>query len=116
VGGKRAPLLEAYDYAGVYAFANAAEAEHYATLHMQAMEAHSHTYQGLSTLRTLRPGTRFTLTQSPLPQEGDADPALTVTHVTSIGINNLPKPAQESLAELFGPIPELLEECLQPAC
>ncbi|EZP37325.1 Rhs element Vgr protein [Janthinobacterium lividum] len=30
--------------------------------------------------------------------------------VASIGVNNLPAPALEGLAELFGPIPELLEE------
>ncbi|MEO8730311.1 MAG: hypothetical protein ABI410_13240, partial [Rhodoferax sp.] len=36
------------------------------------------------------------------------DPAYVVLSVTSIGINNLPRPAQEALDELFGPIPELL--------
>ncbi|GGZ11649.1 hypothetical protein GCM10007388_51190 [Pseudoduganella plicata] len=32
--------------------------------------------------------------------------------VTSVGVNNLPSPAVQALAELFGPIPELLEEAL----
>jgi uncharacterized protein (DUF2345 family) len=30
--------------------------------------------------------------------------------VTSVGVNNLPPPARDALAELFGPIPELLQE------
>lgn len=33
-----------------------------------------------------------------------------VLRVLSVGINNLPVPARQGLAELFGPIPELLEE------
>ncbi|WP_229261489.1 hypothetical protein [Duganella margarita] len=30
--------------------------------------------------------------------------------VRSVGVNYLPSPAQQALAELFGPIPELLQE------
>jgi uncharacterized protein (DUF2345 family) len=46
---------------------------------------------------------------TPLKQLGDtAD--FTVLRVVSVGVNNLPPPAQHALAELFGPIPELLEE------
>jgi uncharacterized protein involved in type VI secretion and phage assembly len=36
-----------------------------------------------------------------------------VLRVLSVGINNLPTAAAASLAELFGPLPALLEECLQ---
>lgn len=32
--------------------------------------------------------------------------------VTSVGINNLPAPVRAGLAELFGAIPELLDDCL----
>jgi hypothetical protein len=35
--------------------------------------------------------------------------------VRSVGVNNLPSPAQQALAELFGPIPELLEETVADA-
>jgi type VI secretion system secreted protein VgrG len=44
-----------------------------------------------------------------VPQGGE-DPAYTVVWVRSVGINNLPLPATQALAELFGPIPELLLE------
>ena len=33
--------------------------------------------------------------------------------VVSVGVNNLPAPAQQALAELFGPIPELLQEIVR---
>jgi uncharacterized protein (DUF2345 family) len=36
--------------------------------------------------------------------------AFAVLGVTSVGVNNLPAVAQQALAELFGPIPELLQE------
>ncbi|MGC8159858.1 hypothetical protein ACP3WZ_25360, partial [Salmonella enterica] len=39
-------------------------------------------------------------------------PEYAVLSVVSAGVNNLPKDAQEGLAELFGPLPPLLEECL----
>jgi uncharacterized protein involved in type VI secretion and phage assembly len=35
--------------------------------------------------------------------------------VRSVGLNNLPSPAQQALAELFGPLPELLEETVADA-
>ncbi len=115
LGGARAPLLEACDFAGVDSFANHAEAERYARLHMEALEARRERWQGRSTVRTLRPGTRFSLTGTPLSGHDTSAPWFAVTRVVSVGINNLPKPARESIAELFGPLPELLQECLQPA-
>ncbi|CDG83773.1 type VI secretion system Vgr family protein [Janthinobacterium agaricidamnosum] len=112
VGGKHAPQLESYDAPGQYRYANAAQARRYATLQMQAHEARAHLWQARSTVRTLRTGTRFTLTQGPLQQLGDEDPQYVVLRVASVGINNLPLPAVQGMAELFGPIPELLEESL----
>jgi uncharacterized protein involved in type VI secretion and phage assembly len=113
VGGKHAPLLESYDTPGLYAYASAAEAEHYARLQMEAMEAANQRWQARSTVRTLRPGTRFSLTQGPLSGHGETAPVYNVLRVVSLGINNLPAPAVDGLAELFGPVPELLEECMQ---
>jgi type VI secretion system secreted protein VgrG len=52
------------------------------------------------------------LTQGPLQRLGDADPVYVVLRVISVGVNNLPTPAREGMEELFGPIPELLEESL----
>lgn len=112
-GGSNAPVLESYDAAGVYAWANAAEAERYARLHQEAHEARNKTWLGQSTVRTLRSGTRFMLSQGPLEKPGQPVPEFVTLEVASCGLNNLPTPAQEGLDELFGPLPLLLEECLQ---
>ena len=109
--GKHAPMLESYDYAGQYFYADRAQATHYATLQMQAAEARSCQGSGRSTVRTLRAGTRFALTQGPLEAGGTE---FLVTRVCGIGINNLPGKVQQGLAELFGPVPELLEELAAP--
>jgi Rhs element Vgr protein len=105
----RLPALEACDVPGQYAYANREQAQRYADLQMQAKEARWETWRGRSTLRTLRAGTRLTITGAPLQQLGES-PAFAITGVTSVGVNNLPPPAQHALAELFGPIPELLED------
>ena len=109
---RRLPELESYDVPGQYAFTNIALAQHYADLQMQGTEAGAQRWQGRSTLRTLRAGTRLTVTGVPRRQLGDAA-RLTVFHVTSVGVNNMPPPAQLALAELFGPLPELLDETIR---
>lgn len=101
------PALEFFDVPGQYAFANAEQARHYADLQMQGREALSQLWQGRTTLRTLRAGTRLQVLGAPLRQFGEA-PEFAILRVTSVGVNNLPLPAQQALAELFGPIPELL--------
>jgi type VI secretion system secreted protein VgrG len=106
---RRLPALEAYDFPGQYAYADSAQAQRYADLQMQAKEARGQLWHGRSTVRTLRAGTRLTITGAPLQQLGEA-PAFGILRVTSVGVNNLPPPAQHALAELFGPIPELLQE------
>jgi type VI secretion system VgrG family protein len=112
VGGLNAPMLESYDTPGQYFFADGGQAHRYALLQMEAHEARRHLWDARSTVRTLRPGTRFTLTQGPLQRLDNADPAYVVLRVISVGVNNLPTLAQQGLEELFGPIPELLEESL----
>ncbi|MED5616875.1 type VI secretion system Vgr family protein, partial [Janthinobacterium sp. P210005] len=112
IGGQHAPVLESYDTPGQYWYANGAQAQHYAALQMQAREARAQLWQARSTVRTLRAGTRFTLTQGPLPQADGAASDYVVLRVASIGINNLPAPASQALAELFGPVPELLDEAM----
>ena len=105
------PPLESYDVPGQYAYAGSGVAQHYAELQMQAREARSQLWRGRSTVRTLAAGYRVNVTQGPLASaEGAAVPAYTMLRVRSVGLNNLPSPAQHALAELFGPIPELLEE------
>ncbi len=106
--GKSAYQPESYDYPGQYFYGDSSEAERYATLHMQLHEARSQQCQGRSTVRTLRAGTRFTMTQGALFSD-DKDANYVALRVLSVGVNNLPIAAKRGLAELFGPIPELLE-------
>lgn len=106
------PELESYDVPGQYAYANSAQARRYADLKMQGKEARGQVWSGRSTVRTLRAGTRLDVTGAPLQKLGAAG-AFNVLRVSSVGINNLPPPARDALAELFGPIPELLEQALR---
>lgn len=106
------PELESYDAPGQYAFTDTASARRHADLQMQAAEARGQLWHGRSTVRTMRAGTRLTVTGMPLGRLGDAA-GFTIHHVTSIGVNNMPPPAQLALAELFGPLPELLEEAVR---
>jgi type VI secretion system VgrG family protein len=107
------PQLESYDVPGQYAYANAAQAQRYADIQMQGREAVAQQWRGRSTVRTMAAGTRFTLTQGPL--SADNAPTYVLLRVRSVGVNNLPSPAQQALAELFGPIPELLQEVASDA-
>jgi Rhs element Vgr protein len=107
--GKHAHQPESYDYPGQYFYADSAEAERYASLHMQLHEARSQQWQGRSTVRTLRAGTRFTMTNGPLTEAGEGTEYVAL-RVVGVGVNNLPIAAKRGLAELFGPIPELIEE------
>lgn len=108
VQSSRLPVLESFDVPGQYAYANREQALRHADLQMQREEARAAVWHGRSTVRTLRAGTRLTVSDTPLAQYRDT--AFTVLRVTSVGVNNMPPPAQHALAELFGPIPELLEE------
>lgn len=110
--GKRLPPLESFDVPGQYAFATSDQARRYADIQMQRHEARAQMWSGSSTLRTLRAGTRLTVLGTPLKHLGDA-PAFMVLRVVSVGVNNMPPPAQHALAELFGPIPELLQEIVR---
>lgn len=110
--GRRLPPLESFDVPGQYAFATSDQARRYANLQMEGREARSQMWSGSSTVRTLRAGTRLTVLDTPLKQLGNA-PAFTVLRVVSVGVNNMPPPAQHALAELFGPIPELLQEMVR---
>ncbi|MEW6372680.1 MAG: type VI secretion system Vgr family protein [Pseudomonadota bacterium] len=112
--GPNLPPREAFDVPGQYAYANREQARRYADLQMQGGEARAQLWQGRSTVRTLRAGTRLAVRDAPLRQLGDS-PAFVLTRVLSVGVNNMPAPAQHALAELFGPIPELLEEIATPA-
>lgn len=103
------PPLELFDSPGQSLFATADQARRYTNLQMDGREARCQMWSGNSTLRTLRAGTRLRILGMPLKQLGNA-PMFTVLRVVSVGVNNLPPPAQHALAELFGTIPELLQQ------
>lgn len=107
----RLPMLEAFDAPGQYAYANREQARRYADLQMEGREARAQVWQGRSTVRSFRAGARLTLHDAPSRQLGNA-PVFVLTRVLSVGVNNMPAPARHALAELFGSIPELLEESL----
>ncbi|QCP15014.1 type VI secretion system Vgr family protein [Pseudoduganella umbonata] len=109
--GAKLPPLESFDTPGQYAHADGSQAQRWADLQMQAREARSQLWRGRSTVRTLCAGTRLTVTGAPLQRLGEAA-GYTILRVVSVGVNNLPSKATEALAELFGPIPELLHDVL----
>jgi type VI secretion system secreted protein VgrG len=109
--GAKLPPLESFDAPGQYAYADGGQAQHYAVLQMEAREARSELWRGRSTVRTLRAGTRLTVSGTPLQRLGESA-GYTILRVLSVGVNNLPSKAEEALAELFGPIPELLQDTM----
>jgi type VI secretion system secreted protein VgrG len=112
IGGKNAQAVESFDCPGQYAWADARQARRYAGLQMEGHEARSFVWQARSTVRTLRAGTRVRINDIPMKKYRDEAPDFVVTRVVSMGVNNLPVTATSGLAELFGPLPELLEESL----
>ncbi|MES2759189.1 MAG: type VI secretion system Vgr family protein [Pseudomonadota bacterium] len=110
IGGKHAQAVESFDSPGQYAYADARQARRYAGLKMEAHEARGFVWQGRSTVRTLRPGTRICITDIPMKKYRDEAPDFVLLRVASVGVNNLPVTARTGLAELFGSLPELLEE------
>ncbi|OLG98142.1 phage late control D family protein, partial [Xanthomonas oryzae] len=100
-GGGRQSLREVYEPVGMDAFASAQAADRSAELMAQAHEAQWSPWQGRSTVRTLRAGTWFTLTQA--PQQGQAPPAqLLLTRVWHAGINNLPVDVRAAVQSQLG--------------
>ncbi|MDB5756332.1 MAG: rhs element Vgr family protein, partial [Massilia sp.] len=112
IGGKHAKAVESFDCPGQYAYTDARQARRYAELQMEWHEARSFVWLGRSTVRTLRAGTRIAITDIPMKAYRDTVPDFVLTRVASVGVNNLPVTARKGLAELFGPIQELLEESM----
>jgi len=94
-----APWLEHYELHGAQADTGectSSQAQHRATCHQQAFEARNKTWVARSTVRSLRAGEWFTLTQSTLDALSElgqtaADREFGVHTVYSLGINNMPK-------------------------
>ncbi|TQK10664.1 type VI secretion system Vgr family protein [Herbaspirillum sp. SJZ107] len=106
--GRNLPVLESFDMPRPYAFATREQAQRHADMRMEAQEARGQLWHGRSTVRTLRAGTRMTVTGTPLRSLGEAS-SFTVVRVTSFGVNNLPTVAQQALAQLFGPLEDVLQ-------
>ena len=114
-GGINAPNLEDYRPSRAYAFASAAQAQRAATLGQEAIEVRNKSWLGRSTVRTLQPGSTFTLTDSPLDlldvtgngkasagKNKQDNTRFLVTAVIHAGINNLPKSLSEAIATRVG--------------
>ncbi|QJQ03836.1 type VI secretion protein [Herbaspirillum rubrisubalbicans Os34] len=108
-GGRTAPRLESYDSVGLGAHEDSEAADRHARLMMEAAEARNKLWRARSTVRSLRAGTRLTLMQGPLAGE---EREYAVLALLSVGVNNLPADTETALAELFGPLPVLLEEAI----
>jgi type VI secretion system secreted protein VgrG len=121
-----APWLQQYDPTGATAdtgSCTSAELQHRAVCRQQAFEARHKTWLGRSTVRSLRAGEHFGLTQSTLDAlselQAEADRQFCVHSVHALGVNNLPKelsdrlmrrPVADPFAELDGrPTDELLD-------
>jgi type VI secretion system secreted protein VgrG len=113
VGGRNAQAVESFDSPGQYAYADSGQARRYAGLQMEAHEARGLVWQGRSTVRTLRAGTRVGILDIPMKRFASEAPDFVLVRVASVGVNNLPVTAKDGLAELFGPIQDLLEESLK---
>jgi type VI secretion system secreted protein VgrG len=73
--GRNLPVLESFDTPRPYAFATREQAQRHADLRMEAQEARGQLWHGRSTVRTLRAGTRMTITGTPLRSLGDTLPS-----------------------------------------
>jgi type VI secretion system secreted protein VgrG len=80
--------------------ATSGQLQHSATLVQEAFEARNKTWLARSTVRSLRAGQWFGLTQSELDTQGrsDEDKQFLVLHVAALGINNLPSELRRSLS------------------
>ena len=100
--------LQAYDPVGQgVEGASAAHLERTLELALTGIEAHRKTWIGQGSVRSFTPGTRFTLTGSPLDAQlslPGADPQalreFLLTGVIAVGLNNLPGALSPELAQL----------------
>ncbi|MBT0964298.1 contractile injection system protein, VgrG/Pvc8 family, partial [Denitromonas iodatirespirans] len=84
------------------------EADRYARLMMEALEARHTTFVGRGTVRSLRPGTHVDLLDAPreaaagTPPDSAEPPRFAVREVTHIGINNLNAAPMATIARRLG--------------
>jgi len=84
------------DQPGAYAHANTAHAERHARLRLEALEAERKQFEGTGTMRTLAPGTTFSLRDHPDHSGLEGDDDFAVLRVTHTARNNLAADATAS--------------------
>ena len=111
LGGKHAPVLESYDTPGQYCVRQRRPGAALRAIADAGARSARQLWRGA--LDRAHPARRHAFH----PDAGAAaaramapHPRMSCCACASVGVNNLPSPAQQALAELFGPIPELLEE------
>ncbi|HJV76221.1 MAG TPA: type VI secretion system Vgr family protein [Noviherbaspirillum sp.] len=100
------PQLRSVDHPGERHFANHDEAERSVRLQLEALEARNKIYTGISTVRTLTPGSTFLLTDHAVHdadrrKSGDKTATFAVISVQHQGHNNLSSQARTLIAKLF---------------
>ena len=116
-GGPQASNLQSwltsYDPTADGSYSHPAQAQFAATCMQQARESRLKTWLGHGTVRTLRAGTWFGISQSTLDSINpvDEDKEFFVSAVRAMGINNLPKDLSETIAKTLGtgPLDALLQ-------
>ncbi|PAS94131.1 MAG: type IV secretion protein Rhs [Candidatus Dactylopiibacterium carminicum] len=107
------PLIE-HDAPGAYAFASGTMAARALRLAREAREARNKRFVGQGSVRSFAVGHRFLLRNSPLDDaargrgESPAKVDLLLTHLTQVGVNNLPRPQTETLRVLGEVLGEML--------
>jgi type VI secretion system secreted protein VgrG len=102
-GGTDGAALAVRDVPGQYAYPNRHHGERRAERMLQALEAGRETFTGAGTVRTLAPGTTFTLSGHPVHDRDDEDArTFLVTRVTHRMHNNLGADVQADIARRLG--------------
>ncbi|MDX9844166.1 MAG: type VI secretion system tip protein TssI/VgrG [Aquabacterium sp.] len=102
------PLVH-HDQPGAYAYETPAQAERRALIQQQSLQAERKRFEGAATVRTLQPGTTFTLLDHPEHGSGtsaghDDDARFVVLGVVHRARNNLSADVQAGLQHLLGSV------------
>lgn len=101
------PPLRSRDMPGVYAYPNRAQGNRLAEVQLQALQARRVVHVCAGTVRTLMPGTTFTLSGHALydREQGDEARTFLATRVVHLMHNNLPAELLGEVNDLLGPGP-----------
>lgn len=98
------PILTSRDVPGAYAYPTRSQGQRMADNHMQSLEARRHIFIGAGTVRTLAPGTNFTLLGHAVHDNEDGDDARTflITRAVHLMHNNLSADLHAAVAKSIG--------------